>query len=150
LNLKPPVTIDTLMKEWSEDCLVDSTNIELEILKISYLHGKYLNIMSHHRHTYRKLENDYKVLKGIREDYYRGRLTKEECDERNWEYNQHVFSIPEVARKLETDEILNKLLLKRVVHEEIVTYAEAVLKSLNSRTWDLGNFVKMLHFNNGK
>ena len=37
---------------------------------------------------------------------------------------------------------LNKLLLKRIAHGEIVEYCEDVLKSLNSRTWDLGNVIK--------
>ena len=78
--LKPPVTLDALMKEWSQDKIVDGTELEKEILKISYLHGKYLNIMSYHRVLFRKMETDYKVSKGLREDYYHGYLTKEEMD----------------------------------------------------------------------
>ena len=78
--LRPPVNIDQLMKEWSEDSAVDSTSIEKEILKISSLHGKYLNIMSHHRHVIRKLESDYKMMKGLREDYLQGHLSKEDLD----------------------------------------------------------------------
>ena len=31
--LKPPVTLDTLMKEWSQDKIVDGTELEKEILK---------------------------------------------------------------------------------------------------------------------
>lgn len=150
MNLKPPVNIDDLMKEWSEDTGIDSTSMEKELLKISHLHGKYLNIMSYHRHLIRKMEADYKMLKGLREDYYQGHLTQEECDERGWDYMQHVLSNPQIARKLETDKELNKLLLKKVVHEEIVTYCESVLKSLHNRTWDLGNFVKYLQMTSGK
>ena len=140
--LKPPVTLDTLMKEWSQDKIVDGTELEKEILKISHLHGKYLNIMSHHRILFHKMEADYKMLKGLREDYYQGHLTKEEMEERGWEPIQHVLSNPQVARKLDTDTELNKMLLKRVAHGEIVEYCQDVLKSLNSRTWDLGNVIK--------
>ena len=140
--LKPPVTLDALMKEWSQDKIVDGTELEKEILKISYLHGKYLNIMSYHRVLFRKMETDYKVSKGLREDYYHGYLTKEEMDERGWDPIQHVLSNPQIARKLDTDSELNKLLLKRIAHGEIVEYCEDVLKSLNSRTWDLGNVIK--------
>lgn len=150
MNLKPPVNIDTLMKEWSEDTQIDSTSMELELLKISSLHGKYLNIMSHHRHFVRKMEADYKIMKGLREDYYSGHLTQEECDERGWPYMQHVHSNPKIARLLETDGELNKMLLKKVAHEEIVSYCEGVLKSLHSRTWDLGNYVKYLQLTSGK
>lgn len=148
--MKPPVTIDILMTSWSEDSVIDSTSMEKELLKISHLHGKYLNIMSHHRHLARKMEADYKIMKGLREDYYQGHLTKEDLDEHGWEPWQHVISNPQIARKLDTDKELNKLLLKKIAHEEIVAYCEGVLKSLHNRTWDLGNYVKYLQLTSGK
>ena len=148
--LKAPVTIEVLMKEWSDDGNIDSSSMEKELLKISHLHGKYLNVMSYHRHLVRKMEADYKLLKGLREDYYQGHLTQEDLIDRGWEPMQHVLSNPQIARKLETDPELNKLLLKKVAHEEIVSYCENVLKSLHNRTWDLGNYVKYLQLSSGR
>lgn len=148
--MKPPVNIESLMKEWSQDSIVDSTAMEKELIKISHLHSKYLNIMSYHRHLVRKMETDYKMMKGLREDYYQGHLTKEELEERGWEPMQHVLTNPQIARKLETDSELNKLLLKKIAHEEIVSYCESVLKSLNNRTWDLGNYTKYLQLTSGR
>lgn len=148
--MKPPVTIEILMSAWAEDSTIDASAMEKELLKISHLHGKYLNVMSYHRHLIRKMEADYKLLKGLREDYYQGHLTKEELDERGWEPMQHVLSNPQIARKLDTDAELNKLLLKKVAHEEIVSYCEGVLKSLHNRTWDLGNYTKYLQLTSGK
>ena len=89
-------------------------------------------------------------MRGLREDYYAGHLTQEECDSRGWDYMQHVHSNPKIARLLETDPELTKILLKKVAHEEIVAYCEAVLKSLHNRTWDLGNFVKYQQLTSGK
>lgn len=148
--MKPPVTIEILMSSWAADTVIDSTSMEKELLKISHLHGKYLNVMSHHRHLVRKMEADYKLLKGLREDYYHGHLTQEDLEERGWDPMQHILSNPQIARKLETDAELNKLLLKKVAHEEIVSYCENVLKSLHSRTWDLGNYVKYIQLSSGK
>lgn len=148
--MKPPVTIEILMSSWAEDSCIDASAMEKELLKISHLHGKYLNVMSYHRHLVRKMEADYKLLKGLREDYYHGHLTQEDLEERGWEPMQHVLSNPQIARKLETDSELNKLLLKKVAHEEIVSYCENVLKSLHSRTWDLGNYTKYLQLTSGK
>ncbi len=148
--MKPPVNIDALMKEWSDDTIIDSTSMEKELLKISHLHGKYLNIMSYHRHMIRKLEADYKIVKGLKEDYYAGRLSEEELKEHNWEPMQFVLSDPKIARKLDSDKELINMLLKRVAHEEIVSYCETVLKSLHNRTWDLGNYVKYQQLTLGK
>ena len=140
--LTAPVTLENLMKEWSSDTAIDSTSMEKETLKISHLHSKYLNIRSHHNILLRRMETDYKLLKGLREDYYQGHMTKDEMDERGWDPIQHVLSNPQIARKLDTDPELNKLLLKRIAHEEVVSYCDMVLKSLNNRTWDLGNYIK--------
>lgn len=148
--MKAPVNIDDLMKEWSNDSNIDSTSMEKELLKISHLHGKYLNIMSYHRHVIRKLEADYKIKKGIKEDYYAGRLSQEELVEYGWEPMQLVLSDPKIARKIETDKELINMLLKKVAHEEIVVYCETVLKSLHNRTWDLGNYVKYQQLTLGK
>ena len=148
--MKPPVTIEILMSSWSEDSIIDASSMEKELLKISHLHGKYLNVMSYHRHLARKMEADYKLLKGLREDYYHGHLTQEELEERGWEPMQHILSNPQIARKLDSDRELNKLLLKKIAHEEIVSYCESVLKSLHNRTWDLGNYTKYLQLTSGK
>lgn len=148
--MKPPVNIDDLMKEWSEDKVIDPSAMEKELLKISYLHGKYLNILSYHRQLLRKIELKYKEMKSLREDYFMGRLTKEEMDERGWEYIQEVNSIPKTAKLMEGDPVLTKILLKRIAEEEIVEYCTSVLKSLNNRTWDLRAFVDYKRFTDGK
>ena len=148
--LTAPVTLEALMKEWASDTNIDSEDMEKETLKISHLHSKYLNVRVHHNILLRRMETDYKLLKGIREEYYQGHLTKEDCDERGWDYMQHVLSNPQIARKLDTDPELNKLLLKRIAHEEIVSYCDMVLKSLQNRTWDLGNFIKYRIMMNGR
>ena len=148
--LTAPVTLEALMKEWASDTNIDSEDMEKETLKISHLHSKYLNVRVHHNILLRRMETDYKLLKGLREEYYQGHMTKEDCDERGWDYMQHVLSNPQIARKLDTDPELNKLLLKRIAHEEIVSYCDMVLKSLQNRTWDLGNFIKYRIMMNGR
>lgn len=142
MNLKAPVNIEDLMKEWTEDSVIDSTNVDLELLKIGNLHSKYLNIMSYHRHLARKLDADYRVLKGLREEYFNGYLNNpEDLEKHNWEPMQLKLTNPQIARKLETDGELNKMLLKKVAHEEIVSYCESVIRNLNNRSWDLKSYV---------
>jgi hypothetical protein len=149
--MKPPVNIDALMAEWSKDTVIDASSMEKELLKISYLHSKYLNIMSYHRHVIRKLENDYKDMKELRRDYYQGHTDLDTLNKYGWEQYQGNAITMRTAQeeKLSTDPHLTKILLKKVVHEEIVAYCETVLKSLNNRTWDLGNYVKYLQYTKG-
>ena len=148
--MKPPVNIDTLMAEWSKDTVIDSSSMEKELLKISHLHSKYLNIMSYHRHVIRKLENEYKEMKEIRREYYQGHSDLETLTKYGWDQWQHNPITMRTAQeeKLSTDPVLTQILLKKGAHEEIVSYCETVLKSLNSRTWDLGNYIKYIQYAN--
>ena len=147
--LKPPVSIETLMKEWSEDTKIDPTSMDVETLKISFLHSKYLNIMSYHRHMVRKIESDYKARKTIKEEFYDGHLTEEEIQANKLDPHD-LLSKGTRNRKIEIDKELANILLKKVAHEEIVSYCESVLKSLNNRSWDLGNFIKYKIHTDGK
>ena len=143
MNLRPPVKIDALMDEWSEDTVIDSTNVDLELLKIGHLHSKYLNIMSYHRHVVRKTEADYKDMKEIRREYIEGKSDKETLEQYGWEQFQGNPISMRTAQesKLEHDPVLTKILLKKVAHEEIVSFCESVLRSLNNRSWDLKSYV---------
>lgn len=147
--MKPPVTIDILMKEWSSDSIIDATSMEKEVLKISHLHGKYLNVMSYHRHLLRKLDTEYKSMKGIREEYFSGHLTQEECDKYGWEYMQHVHSNPKIARLLETDPELTKILLKKKLQDLIVEQCDLYIKELNGRNFALRGVIDNRRFLKG-
>lgn len=149
--LIPPVKIDDLHKEWSVDKVIDATSMEKETLKVSHLHGKYLHIRSYHNMLLRKIEADYKLMKGLREDYYHGFLNNpEDLEKYGWEPQPIDYSNPQVARKLDADPELNKLLLKRILHEQIVKDCDDILKSIHNRSWDLGNFIKYKIFQAGQ
>jgi hypothetical protein len=150
--MKPPVNIEALMTEWSKDTVIDSASMEKETLKISYLHSKYLNIMSYHRHMIRKVDADYKDMKEIRRDYYLGNADQETLVKYGWDQYQGNPLTMRTAQeeKLSTDPILTKILLKKGGHEEIVSYCELVMRSLNNRTWDLKNFMEYLKYSKGQ
>lgn len=150
MDLKPPVSIDNLMKEWSSDSIVRPDDIQLETLKISSLHSKYLNIMSYHRLMVRKIDKDYKDMKATKDEYFHGNLNDPDTlADLGWPPMLHTHSNPKITRMLENDPDLTKLLLKKLAHEEIVSYCESVLKSLNNRSWDLRNYVEYLKYAKG-
>jgi hypothetical protein len=150
--MKPPVTIDSLMSEWSKDTNIDPSSMEKELLKISYLHGKYLNIMSYHRHVIRKLDAEYKDMKEIRREYFLGHAGQDTLEKYGWEQYQGnpITMRTSQEEKLSTDPILSKILLKKGAHEEIVSYCELVMRNLNNRSWDLKTYVEYLKYTNPK
>ena len=149
--MKPPVTIDILMDMWSKDAQVDLTEPARELAKISSLHAKYLNILSHHNLIIKKLNSDYTKKKSIMFQYYSGDLNDPE------ELEKYGFNEPmrkkilrqDISIYLDGDEQLINILLKKSLHQEIVDYCSSVIKEINNRTFQLNNIIKWEIFTSG-
>ena len=118
--MKPPVNLESLMEEWSKDCVVDETEPSREMAKIPRLHSKYLNILTHHKLVAKKLKNDYDKLRKIKLDYYSGDLNDpEDLEKYGLEPMMKKVLRSDIQMWLDSDQDLNNLLLKKVIHEEI-------------------------------
>jgi lysyl-tRNA synthetase class II len=148
--IKAPVTIDILMEEWSKDSIIDETEPGRELIKISKTHSKYLNIMSHHNLIVKKLTIDYNKLKKIKWEYYSGDLNNpEDLEQYGLEPWVKKTLRQDIPMYIDSDKELNNILLKRVIHQEIVDYCQSIIKELNSRTWQLKSFIDWEKFTSG-
>jgi len=148
--MKPPVKIDELMEEWSKDCKINSTEPSQETAKIPILHSKYLSIMVHHKLIVRKLQNDYNALKSVKFQYFSGDLNNpEDIEKYGYEPLGRKILRPDIPMHIDSDKELNTLLLKKVIHEEIVDFCSSVLKEIGSRTYQIGNIIKWEIFTKG-
>lgn len=146
--MRAPVKIDELMEEWSKDSAIDETDINRELARIPKLHSKYLNILTHHTLIVKKHMSDYYKLKTRKFEYYKGDFSQEDYEETGWEIFVKKTG-RDVNMYLDSDEDLNNILLKKIMHEEIVEYCKSVLKELNSRTWQLKSYIDYERFLRG-
>lgn len=148
--MKPPVSIDLLMEEWSKDAEVDVTEPGRETANIPKLHAKYLRILTHHNLICKKLMADYTKMKRFKFEYYSGDLNNFEDLER---YDIKPFNKKllrqDIAGYVDSDPDINEILIKKVVHQEIVDFCSSVLKELNNRTFQMGNIIKWELFSSG-
>lgn len=149
--MKPPVKIDELMNEWSKDSTIDEIEPSRETAKIPTLHAKYLRILTHHRLVIRSLQAEYNTLRALKWSYYSGDLNNpEDLEKYNLEPWTKKVLRQDIPIYLDSDKQLNNLLLKKVLHEEIVDFCVAVLKELSARTYQLGNIIRWEIFTSGK
>ena len=149
--MKPPVNIDDLMEEWSKDAAIDETEPGRETAKIPNLHAKYLRILTHHNLIVKKLMSDYNKLRRIKFEYYSGDLNNpEDLEKYNLEPMSKKLLKQEIPTYLDSDIDLNSILIKKVVHEEVVEFCKTVLKEISNRTWQLGNIIKWEQFAGGR
>lgn len=148
--MKAPVKLDVLMEQWSSDCIIDSTEPGLELIRISSLHAKYLNILSYHRMLVKKLESEYSKLKLVKFQYYSGDLNNpEDLEKYGWEPMQRIVK-QNIQTYLDADSDLTNILLKKIMHEEIVDFCTSIIKELNNRVFSLRSFIDWQKFTSGR
>ena len=142
--------LSELQDQWSQDSKIDETNLGRESTKVPTLHAKYLNYLSSTRLNLRKAESDYYNTRRKKYKYYRGEMTKTELEEEGWDQWQGNKPLKnEMDEFLQCDADLIALQDKVQYFKTVIAHLEQVLRSLNSRTWDIKTAVEWAKFTNG-
>jgi hypothetical protein len=142
--------LSEIQSEWSNDSKIDELNLGREATKVAMLHSKYLALLSNSKLQLRKAESDYNNMRRVKYKYYRGELSRDELEKLNLE--QYLGNKPlknEMDEFMLCDEDLN-LLTDKIEYFKTVTFTlEQILRSLNSRTWDIKSAIEWQKFTNG-
>ncbi len=139
-----------LQEEWSKDSAINETNLGREATRVPLLHSKYLTLLSNTKLMLKKAESDYFNLRRKKYKYYRGEMTREELSEEGWEQYQGNKPLKnEMDEFLQCDSELIKLTEKIEYHKTVLYFLEQVIRSINSRTWDIKSAIEYAKFTNG-
>ena len=140
--------LDELLEEWRKDADIDRTEPGKALLDIPKLHSKYLNILSRHRLLSKESEFKYNKMKKLKWEYYTGKLDDDDLKKYEWDPFPYVLK-SDLSTYMESDEDLNKYSAQKIMHDEIVEVCTAILKELNSRTFQLRDFIAWERFIQG-
>ena len=142
--------LSELQESWSEDCKINEMDLGKESARTPNLHAKYLNYLTSTRINLRKAESDYFNIRRLRYRYYRGELTQQELEDNGWvQYQGNKPLKNEMDEFLECDHDLLKLQDKIEYFKTVLFQLEQIIRSLNSRTWDIKNMIEWNKFTNG-
>lgn len=142
--------LSELQEEWKKDCVIDETNLGKAAASTPKLHAKYLNLLTSAKLQQRKAEADYLKLRRVKYRYFRGELTREELSDLGWDQYQGIKPIKnEMDEFMQTDDDLITAQDKLEYLRTVLFQLESILKSLNSRTWDIKNSIEWTKFTNG-
>lgn len=134
---------------WESDSKIDKTVLAGESLKIPQLHHKYYKIYSNERLVLKKLNSEYKQLKLAKFEF----LTQgpnEETDEKGWELPAMGRVLKaDVQNYIEADKDIINLSLKIGLQEEKVEFLESIIRSLNSRGYNIHTALEFIKFTSG-
>lgn len=140
--------IEELLEMWRKDCDIDRTEPGKALLDIPKLHSKYLTILSKHRLLSKEAEFKYNKMKRLKWEYYTGKLDDDQLKQYGWEPFPFVLK-SEITTYLESDEDINKYIVSKALNDEIVELCQSIMKELNSRTFQLRDYIAWERFIQG-
>jgi len=139
-----------IQTEWKNDSKINQLELGDEAVRTATLHAKYLTVLSNVKLQLRKAESDYNNMRRLKYRYYRGELTQSELEKLNLE--QYMGTKPlknEMEEFMSCDVDLNMLTDKIEYYKTVVYTLEQILRSINSRTWDIKSAIEWNKFTNG-
>jgi hypothetical protein len=140
--------LDELLKMWVSDCNIDRTEPGKALLDIPKLHSKYLNILSNHRLLSKEAEFKYQKMRKLKWEYYTGNLDDDDLKKYGWIPFPYTLK-SDLTTYLEADEDMNRCAAQKAIHDEIVDVCTSIIKELNSRTYQLRDFIQWERFIQG-
>ena len=142
--------LSDIQTEWKNDSKINQLELGDEAVKTPNLHAKYLTVLSNIKLQLRKAESDYNNMRRLKYRYYRGELSQSDLEKLNLE--QYMGNKPlknEMDEFLTCDVDLNTLTDKIEYYKTVVFTLEQILRSINSRTWDIKSAIEWNKFTNG-
>jgi hypothetical protein len=141
--------LEEISQEWIKDAKIDTTELDIESIKIPQLHSKYLKIYFEERRRLKALEFQSKEMYLNKYEYYNGRLSDEELQNLNWEPFMKRLMKNEVDLYLESDKDIIGNNMRIVNQKEKLDMLEEILKNLNQRNFQIKNAIDWKKFTQG-
>ena len=144
------ITLNEIQEMWETDCKLDELNLGQESTKIPELHAKYLNMLTTFKLQLRKNKSNLLSLRRLKWKYFRGELSQQELNTLGWE--QYLGNAPlnnQMNEFLDSDADVIKLQDKVEYIEACLTQLDYIMRSINSRSFDIKNAIEWSKFTSG-
>lgn len=137
------------MEEWRRDSQIDSTELDVESLRIPELHSKYMKIYFEERRKLKAYEFQSKDLYLKKYEYYNGKLSQEELDELGWQPFVKRLMKGEIDMYLDSDKDVITNNMKMANQKEKIEFCEDAIKNINQRNFQIRNAIEWRKFTQG-
>ncbi len=147
------ITLEGILDQWKIDCVIDEMNLDSASIETAKLHAKYLELLSYTKLNLRKLDNEFKILLRDKWMYYEGKLTKEEMDERKWDYDPFKGMSKPLKSNMDyyydADEHVQLIQSKIEYHKTVKDTLEEIINNLKWRHSQIKNIIDWRRFTSG-
>ena len=137
---------------WKKDAVIDEMNLGEASRESAKLHSKYLELYSVNKLRLKKQELDFKVLLRDKWSHYNGKLSKEEIDEKGWDYdpmNGLTVLKGDMDKWYDADPLIQEAQLKIEYTKEIVDSLKEIMDNIKWRHQSIKNAIEWHKFTSG-
>lgn len=147
------IKLDDVLDMWKRDAEIEEMNLDESSRKTASLHAKYLELLTTTKLLLRRKEAQQKILLLDKWKYYTGQLTKDEMDEKGWDYNPFGGASKPLKSDMsyyyEADPELQKSQATIEYLQECITALESIMTNLTWRHQTIKNMIEWRKFTSG-
>ena len=141
--------LEEIQELWNRDREIDYTELGTESIRIPQIHDKYLKIYTDERIKLRGLEFELSKLVRAKTDWYAGRMSQEELEERGWDQFLGRLLKNEISNYIESDNDVIKIKQHIAILQEKNNYLDSIIKMISNRGFQIKNALDWLKFSHG-
>lgn len=144
--------LQEILEMWKKDSVIDEMNLDESSRNSAKLHSKYLELLSVNRIKLKKAELDFKVLLKDKWLHYNGKLSKEEMDEKGWDYdplNGLTVLKGDMDYYYDSDPLIQQAQTKIEYLKELVDTLKEILENIKWRHQNIKNMIEWRKFTSG-
>ena len=141
--------LTSIQEMWKKDCQIDDIELDASSLNVPKLHAKYSEILASKKLTQIQYEHQLKDLQKDKWLWYTGKLTQEEMQEKNWDYNPFkglTILKSDYDKFFGADKDIQKLVEKLEYIKVTVDYLQDVVGQLTWRHQTIKNIIEWRKF----
>ena len=141
--------LEEILELWNREREIDYTELGTESIRIPQIHDKYLKIYTDERIKLRGLEFELSKLVRAKTDWYAGRMSQEELEERGWDQFLGRLLKNEISNYIESDNDVIKIKQHIAILQEKNNYLDSIIKMVSNRGFQIKNALDWLKFSHG-
>ena len=141
--------LSDIQEMWKKDCLIDDIELDASSLQVPILHAKYSEILSNQKLIQIRYENQLKDLQKNKWLWYTGKLSQEEIQEKNWDYdpfNGLTILKSDYDKFFGADRDIQKAIEKMEYCKIVVEYLQDIVSQLTWRHQTIKNIIEWRRF----
>lgn len=146
------MNLETILKEWEEDSKINASDLARTSVDTAKLHSKYLQLLSINKLQLKKAELKQKTLLKDKWLYYNNKMSKEEIEEKGWEYdpfNGLKVMKGDMNHYYDSDIDIQKSEETVTYYKTLVETLQEIVTNINWRHQTIGNIIKWKQFEQG-